>query len=177
MEDKNAFKLAMGEISSLESLKTVMESYQISFKKDNSGYYAKCVFHNDKTPSLRIKEIGGKAIYHCFGCEATGDIINFIRHMDKVDNITALKKAYEILGKDLKYNSKNSHNKLLSFENFIRKNNSTLKRNNEVYNLEDIYVYFDEESKPVYCKTKYKNFTGKKYFTTKSLIETDNGFK
>lgn len=33
MEDKNAFKLAMGEISSLESLKTVMESYQISFKK------------------------------------------------------------------------------------------------------------------------------------------------
>ena len=29
-------------------------------------------------------------------------------------------------------------------ENFIRKNNSTLKRNNEVYNLEDIYVYFDE---------------------------------
>ena len=66
--------------------------------------------------------------------------------MDKVDNITALKKLYEILGKDLKYNSKNSHNKLLSFENFIRKNNSTLKRNNEVYNLEDIYVYFDEES-------------------------------
>ena len=177
MEDKNAFKLAMGEISSLESLKTVMESYQISFKKDNSGYYAKCVFHNDKTPSLRIKEIGGKAIYHCFGCEATGDIINFIRHMDKVDNITALKKAYEILGKDLKYNNNNSHNKLLSFENFIRKNNSTLKRNNEVYNLEDIYVYFDEESKPVYCKTKYKNFSGKKYFTTKSLIETDNGFK
>ncbi|WP_455539527.1 CHC2 zinc finger domain-containing protein [Terrisporobacter sp.] len=177
MEDKNAFKLAIQEISSLDSLKKVMESYNISFKKDSSGYYTKCMFHNDKTPSLRITEMGGKAIYNCFGCEAKGDIINFISEIDKVDNTTSLKRAYEILGKELKYNGKNFNYKLLSFENFIRRNNETLKRNNEIYNLEDIYVYFDEESKPLYCKTKYKNSIGKKYFTTKSLIETDKGFK
>ena len=50
MEDKNTFKLAMGEISFLKVLKTVMESYQISFK-GSSGCCAKCVFHNDKSPA------------------------------------------------------------------------------------------------------------------------------
>lgn len=177
MEDRNDFKLAVNEIGSLNCLKEVMESYNITFKKDSSGYVTNCVFHNDKTPSLRITEKGNRAIYHCFGCETTGDIINFICQMDKVDNVTALKKAYDILGHELQYNIKNLNTKLFSFENFIRKNNATLSRDNEIYNLEDIYIYYDKENNPIYCKTKYRSLFGKKYFTTKALMETEIGFK
>lgn len=177
MENRRDFKRLVDDIGSLNCLKEVMESYNIRFKKDSSGYVTNCVFHNDKTPSLRITEKCNKAIYHCFGCETTGDIINFISKMDNIDNIKALFKAYDILGRELPFNVKSTNNKLLSFENFIRKNNSTLKRESETYNLEDIYFYYDEYNHPLYCKVKYKSLEGKKYFLTKSLIETDRGFK
>lgn len=32
-----------------------------------------CPFHNDKTPSLKVDER-----YYCFGCGATGDVIDFV---------------------------------------------------------------------------------------------------
>ena len=59
----------------------------------------------------------------------------------------------------------------------MKKNNAVFTKNNEVYNLENIYVYFDLNSKPLYCKSKYKNQFNKKHFITKTLIETENGYK
>ena len=32
-----------------------------------------CPFHSDKTPSMKINE----TYYYCFGCHATGDVIDF----------------------------------------------------------------------------------------------------
>ena len=109
MKYKDAFKEAVDEIRSLNCLISVMQHYNMNLKKDNTGYYSNCVFHSDKTPSLRLSDKCNKAIYHCFGCGQQGDILNFICKMENVDNITALKKAYDILGRDLKYNT--SHNK------------------------------------------------------------------
>ena len=178
MENKNTFKNSVEAIGSLNSLIAVMQHYNINFKKDNSGFFTNCVFHNDKNPSMRLTNKGGKALYNCFGCGAKGDIINFICEMEKIDNVKALKKAYEILGIELNYSIKNnSDNKLNSFINFVKKNNAVFTKNNEVYNLENIYVYFDLNSKPLYCKSKYKNQFNKKHFITKTLIETENGYK
>lgn len=178
MENKNTFKNSVEAIGSLNSLIAVMQHYNINFKKDNSGFFTNCVFHNDKNPSMRLTNKGGKALYNCFGCGAKGDIINFICEMEKIDNVRALKKAYEILGIELNYSIKNNiDNKLNSFINFVKKNNAVFTKNNEVYNLENIYVYFDLNSKPLYCKSKYKNQFNKKHFITKTLIETENGYK
>lgn len=178
MENKDDFKKAVEEIRSLNCLVSVMQSYNINFKKDNTGYYSNCVFHNDKTPSLRLSDRGNKAIYHCFGCGQQGDIINFICKMDNVDNTTALKKAYSILGIKLKYKiNTDKEYKIENFKNFIKTSKSTITKNKEIYNLEDIYIYTDEDRNPLYCKIKYKNSSGKKHFITKSLIEIDIGFK
>ncbi len=35
-----------------------------------------CPFHNEKTPSFTVND--EKAFYHCFGCGAHGDVINFV---------------------------------------------------------------------------------------------------
>ena len=175
MEDRNDFKKAVNEIGSLNSLITVMNYYNINLKKDSSGYFTNCMFHNDKNPSMRLTDKGQKALYNCFSCNAKGDIINFICHMENTDNITALKKAYEILGRELIYNNKDS--KLESFKYFIRKNNEVFTKNNETYKLEDIYIYQSKEGKSIYCKTKYKNENNKKHFITKPLIEYENNFK
>ena len=176
MESKDVFKDAVDEIRSLNCLISIMQNYNMNLKKDNSGYYTNCVFHNDKTPSLRLSDKGNRAIYHCFGCGEQGDIINFICKMENIDNIRALRKAYDILGRELKYNTIND-NKVENFKKFIRTNQSTITKNKETYNLEEIYIYYDENKKPLYCKIKYKNLFGKKYFITKSLIEMDIGYK
>lgn len=178
MENKDYFKKAVEEIKSLNCLLAVMQSYNIHFGKDSTGYYTNCVFHHDNTPSLRLSDKGSKAIYHCFGCGSQGDIINFICNMDNVDNVTALKKAYSILGMELKYYINTIiENKVENFKNYIKSVMATLTKNKEVYNLEDIYIYFDENNKPLYCKTKYKNLYGKKHFIIKPLIEIEIGYK
>ena len=32
-----------------------------------------CPFHNDRTPSLKLND----TYFYCFGCHATGDVIDF----------------------------------------------------------------------------------------------------
>lgn len=180
MEDKTSFQRAVEHIGSLYCLKTVMEHYNITFEKDSSGYLTNCVFHHDKTPSLRLSDRGNKAIYNCFGCDSKGDIINFIREIEGVDNIDALKKAYDILGLHLDYSSSKINNKLDGFLNFIKEKLNTYKNSKgDEHFLEDIYVYFDEEENPLYLKTKYRNKKDnkKKYFSTKALIESEKGYK
>ena len=48
----------------------------------NSGKYLKglCPFHNEKTPSFVVYD--EKGYYHCYGCGAHGDIINFVMNIE-----------------------------------------------------------------------------------------------
>ncbi|MGL5693575.1 MAG: CHC2 zinc finger domain-containing protein [Peptostreptococcaceae bacterium] len=54
----------------------------------------KCPFHNDKSPSLHIADKGNGAFYKCFGCQSVGGIIDFIKRVENIEFIEALKKAY-----------------------------------------------------------------------------------
>lgn len=46
-----------------------------------------CPFHTDRTPSFFVYDDG---IYHCFGCGAHGDVIDFVAARDRVDIATAV---------------------------------------------------------------------------------------
>jgi hypothetical protein len=63
----------------------------IELRKDGSEYTACCPFHSESTPSFKVSKV--KQYYHCFGCGAHGDAIDFIREYERVD----FKKAVEIL--------------------------------------------------------------------------------
>jgi len=41
-----------------------------------------CPFHNDSEPSLILDD--KKNIFHCFGCNAKGDLITFIKKMEEL---------------------------------------------------------------------------------------------
>ncbi|MBQ8182606.1 MAG: DNA primase [Clostridia bacterium] len=48
-----------------------------------------CPFHNEKTPSFTVYP--DTSSYYCFGCGAGGDVINFVRHIENLDYIEAVK--------------------------------------------------------------------------------------
>ena len=52
-------------------------------RKEGNDYVMPCVFHEDKTPSLKITP--HKNLYHCFGCGAAGSIIDWVMHTKSLD--------------------------------------------------------------------------------------------
>ena len=66
---------------SLETLRQRIDlvevlSPHIDLKRSGSSYKGLCPFHDEKTPSFMIQK--GDAHYHCFGCGAHGDAIQFL---------------------------------------------------------------------------------------------------
>ena len=52
---------------------TVREAAQMYGGEANRNDMACCPFHNDKHPSMKLNE----EYFYCFGCGATGDVIDF----------------------------------------------------------------------------------------------------
>jgi DNA primase len=55
---------------------------RIAVKKHGREFHACCPFHNEKTPSFTIND--DKGFFHCFGCGAHGDAIEFIRRYERL---------------------------------------------------------------------------------------------
>ncbi len=74
----------------------VMSPY-VEFKRSGAAYKALCPFHDEKTPSFMIQK--GDRHYHCFGCGAHGDAIQFlINHlkMNFMDAVTYLAEKFHV---------------------------------------------------------------------------------
>lgn len=52
-------------------------------KKAGRSWKGLCPFHNERTPSFTVDR--DKGLYHCFGCGAGGDVIHFLRQIDRLD--------------------------------------------------------------------------------------------
>jgi DNA primase len=57
-------------------LREVIESYGVKLRKKGSNYVGLCPFHQEKTPSFTVNPKTN--LYHCFGCNAGGDVIGFV---------------------------------------------------------------------------------------------------
>jgi len=75
------------------SIETVLKEYSIAMNKSK---HCLCPFHKDNKPSLRIYPETNT--YTCFGCNKTGDVIQFIQDKEKCTKHQALKKAKELIG-------------------------------------------------------------------------------
>ncbi|MBU0765310.1 MAG: toprim domain-containing protein [Bacteroidetes bacterium] len=69
-------------------IQTILNHYNLSVAKNNMLC---CPFHEDRTPSLQIYPKTNT--YHCFGCGATGDVIQFIQDYEKIGKHQAILKA------------------------------------------------------------------------------------
>lgn len=73
-----------------EAIKSRYNIYEILSKygvQVNRNKMVVCPFHPDKNPSMKIYD---NNTFHCFGCGADGDIIDFVKRMEKCDFIKAM---------------------------------------------------------------------------------------
>jgi hypothetical protein len=73
----------------------VAQSYGISV---NRRGMAVCPFHNDKNPSMKVDNR-----FHCFGCQADGDVIDFVSGLFNMGTVGAALKLAQDFGISYEY--------------------------------------------------------------------------
>ncbi|HHW46920.1 MAG TPA: DNA primase [Clostridiales bacterium] len=76
------------ELKYKNNIEDVVSSY-VSLKRRGKNLVGLCPFHNEKTPSFTIYPDNGS--FYCFGCGVGGDVITFIRQIENLDYIEAVR--------------------------------------------------------------------------------------
>jgi DNA primase len=64
-----------------------------------------CPFHGEKTPSFSVN--AAENMYYCFGCQARGDVITFVREKEQLDFVGAVEWLAAKAGMTLRYTDRN----------------------------------------------------------------------
>ncbi len=76
-------------------IEQVISSY-VNLKRRGKTLVGLCPFHNEKTPSFTVYP--DTRSFYCFGCGAGGDVISFVRRIDNLDYIEAVKAVAQMAG-------------------------------------------------------------------------------
>jgi len=90
-----------------EKLREVRESVDlvalvseyVPLRRQGARFVGLCPFHTEKSPSFGVSR--GKDFYYCFGCQASGDAITFLRHVEGLGFMEAVEKLAERAGIEL----------------------------------------------------------------------------
>ena len=69
-------------------LVSVVSKY-VQLQDKGNTFFGCCPFHHEKTPSFAVNRL--EQYYHCFGCGKSGDVIEFVKEMESVDFMEAVK--------------------------------------------------------------------------------------
>ena len=61
----------------------------VKLKKNGRDYTGLCPFHKEKTPSFHVNQ--EKQLFHCFGCGAGGNLVQFVMRSEGLDFLEAVK--------------------------------------------------------------------------------------
>lgn len=94
----------MNEIDDIKSKIDIVElvGQYLTLKKAGANYKACCPFHNERSASFMVSP--EKQIFHCFGCNAGGDIFEFVMKMDNLTFPEALEILADKAGVQIKKN-------------------------------------------------------------------------
>ncbi len=78
-------------LSQLKSKTDIVEliSAYVPLERKGGNWWGRCPFHHEKTPSFSVNAEG--QFYHCFGCGVSGDVITFVREIENVDFMDAVR--------------------------------------------------------------------------------------
>ena len=83
----NLFKLVKKSI-------TVKQASALYGLPVTSTWMTRCPFHEDHTPSMKLND----TYYYCFGCGATGDVIDFTARLFDLSSFQAARKLAQDFG-------------------------------------------------------------------------------
>ncbi len=80
--------------TSIEEIKTRIDIEEVvsdfvSLKRKGQNLWACCPFHDEKTPSFSVAPT--KGIFKCFGCGKAGDAIEFVKEIEGLNYIEAMR--------------------------------------------------------------------------------------
>ena len=65
-------------------------SEHVALKRVGRRFQGLCPFHQEKTPSFSVSP--DKGVWHCFGCQKSGDAITFVREVEHLDFVEAIER-------------------------------------------------------------------------------------
>jgi len=72
-----------------------------SLRRQGARLLGRCPFHEERTPSFTVNPV--KRLYHCFGCQKGGDMIDFVRETQGLDFVGAIEWLADRFGIGLEY--------------------------------------------------------------------------
>ncbi|MCL2386142.1 MAG: DNA primase, partial [Defluviitaleaceae bacterium] len=78
----------ISEVKALNDIVDVVAAY-VKLSPRAGNHFGICPFHNESTPSFSVNR--DKQIFYCFGCNAGGNVISFIKRIENMDFPDALK--------------------------------------------------------------------------------------
>ncbi|HEX6240098.1 MAG TPA: DNA primase, partial [Polyangiales bacterium] len=88
----------IAEIRDSVDLVALISEY-VPLRRQGARFVGLCPFHQEKSPSFGVSR--GKNFYYCFGCQASGDAISFLRHVEGLGFGDAIAKLAERAGIEL----------------------------------------------------------------------------
>ena len=77
----------MSIFNSVKDAVTTRQAAEYYGIKVNRSGMCRCPFHDDRTPSMKVDQR-----FHCFGCGADGDVVNFVAKLFDLQNKEAAEK-------------------------------------------------------------------------------------
>jgi DNA primase len=75
----------------------------VALRKSGRRWSGLCPFHAEKSPSFSVN--GEEKLFYCFGCQAKGDVITFVREIEHLDFVGAVEKLAQRYSIELHYDN------------------------------------------------------------------------
>ena len=111
-------RMDFAEIKERASFASILNRYGIEYPRREGQVLIRCPFHDDSRPSCSVNF--ERKLFHCFSCDESGDIFDFVAKMDHVSmpdaaHIVATYSGMPMTGADL--SGKQTQSRRLDAEN------------------------------------------------------------
>jgi DNA primase len=117
---------------------------RIPLNKTGKDYRAPCPFHQGKNKNFAVSS--DKQFYHCFKCDASGNVVKFVQDYDHLDFPEAIEVIAQEMGIAVIYDTKN---------------NTQVKKNiNEPYYdlIAQVNIFYQKQLKEHFAKDRVINY-------------------
>lgn len=100
-------------------------SDHVVLTRKGKSYLGICPFHDDSSPSMNVSQ--EKQIYKCFSCGAGGNVFTFLRDIENISFIEAVRKLAERTGINLPESRQNDSQQQEAYDELYRANELAFK--------------------------------------------------